>query len=253
MGKPSLALVVPCYNEADRLPRDDFLQGMLEHPDWVWILVDDGSKDDTALLLERLCDQVTNCHVLKLSENVGKAEAVRQGVLWALSQPNLSWVGYLDADLATPISELARLYGKANRFGKWFVFGSRMNRLGAGIQRNTSRHYLGRVAATAISLLLGLPTYDTQCGVKILEVQLARQIFQDPFCSRWLFDVELLARCRNLLGVEKLQALVLEEPLLEWVEKGGSKIRPNDLLRLPFELWKIHSLYNGFSNSVTCY
>jgi len=64
------------------------------------------------------------------------------------------------------------------------------------------------------------------------------------FLSRWLFDVEILARCRNATGVPRLLDLAVEEPLLEWIERGGSKIKARYVLRVPKELWQLHRAYN---------
>lgn len=210
------------------------------------MFVNDGSSDATELVIASLIRDHANAHTLTLSRNSGKAEAVRQGVLWALETADPDCVGYLDADLSTPVREFARLVSRLDQQSELeIVMGSRIQRLGVRIRRNPLRHYLGRVAATAISLVLRLAVYDTQCGAKLFRSSLATGIFSQPFQSRWLFDVELLARSRNRLGPDLLEKVVLEEPLCEWLEKAGSKIRVRDLLRLPMETWKIHRLYNG--------
>jgi glycosyltransferase involved in cell wall biosynthesis len=218
--------------------------------EWTWILVNDGSTDSTLAMLNRLRDAQVNVWVLDLDRNQGKAEAVRQGVLWATAHRKSEWVAFLDADLATPIEELARIFAKYEKSEATDgILGSRICRLGARIKRRALRHYLGRCAATMISLLLQLPTYDTQCGAKLFRRQVAAQIFSTPFLSRWLFDVELLARYRNTVGRDKALESLVEEPLNVWLEKPGSKIRLRDLLRLPLELWRLHRRYNADSQS----
>jgi glycosyltransferase involved in cell wall biosynthesis len=239
-----LAVVIPCYNEAERLPASDFREEIARYPDWTWIFVNDGSSDATESVLQQLVQPFHHAHVVSLPVNQGKAEAVRQGLLWSWSfQPD--WVGYLDADLATPVSEFARLTLRADENDSWQgIMGSRWLRLGAQIKRNPLRHYSGRLVAGAISLVLGLPTYDTQCGAKLFRADLAQQIFRDTFQTRWLFDVELLARCRNLLGRESVEQHILEEPLRIWVERPGTRIRSRDLVQLPYQIWQIHARYN---------
>lgn len=240
------AVIIPCFNEAGRLPVECFAAEISARPDWTWIFVNNGSQDGTQSVLESLVRERSNALTVALPRNLGgKAEAVRQGVLRTLESGSLpEWIGYLDADLATPISELARLAQRGlERPDLSAVLGSRWPRLGARIERHPLRHYLGRIAATAISLVLGLPTYDTQCGAKLFRPELARDIFAAPFHSRWLFDVELIARCRNSLGQKRFETEVLEEPLLVWTEKGGSKLRALDLLWLPAEIWQIHRRY----------
>ena len=124
------------------------------------------------------------------------------------------------------------------------VLGSRIKRLGASIDRKAKRHYLGRVFATFASLTLRLPVYDTQCGAKLVQAALVPQLFDQPFLSRWIFDVELLARLRNLVGVQKLLDATIEAPLDKWEDIGGSKLRFSYMMRAPLELWKIARRYN---------
>jgi dolichyl-phosphate beta-glucosyltransferase len=236
-----LTVVIPCFNEESRLPQSDLLEWAKRRPDWCWLLVDDGSSDGTAALLRRLESQGSNLRCLVLPRNGGKAEAIRQGLLQA---PSSKWYAYLDADFAASPRELERIYERYKDSDYLFVLGSRLSRLGARIERTYLRHYLGRVAATCISLLLKLPTYDTQCGLKVIHGSLIDKLLGAPFLSRWLFDVELLARCRNHLGLESVLRRVIEEPLSEWQERSGSKLRPRDFVRFPLDLWRIHRRYN---------
>lgn len=238
----SLTVIIPCYNEEKRLPHQEILEWAERRPDWNWLLVDDGSSDNTASLLQSL--RRPNIDSLTLSPNRGKAEAVRQGLLQAYNQGRQGWLCYLDADLATPPAEIERLYFLHANSDKLFILGCRLARLGAAIRRRPLRHYLGRIAATLISLVLRLPTYDTQCGAKLIRPELVPLLFDEPCSSRWLFDVELLARCRNQFGREVVLQRVVEEPLLEWHERPGSKLRFKDLLRIPGELWRLHRRYN---------
>jgi glycosyltransferase involved in cell wall biosynthesis len=242
---PSLTLVVPCFNEESRLQGGEILLWADRRPDWLWLLVDDGSRDGTRAVLEALQQQKPNIQCLGLDQNGGKAEAVRQGLLAAHARYSSPWLAYLDADFATSPAEMERLF-LAHQSGPYlFVMGCRLRRLGASVERSPFRHYFGRVAATLISLLLHLPTYDTQCGAKLLHRSLVPELLSEPFLSRWLFDVELLARCRNHLGPAETPRRVIEEPLQVWHEKAGSKLRLRDLVRIPRELWELHRRYNS--------
>ena len=221
---PATTIVVPCFNEAARLRPEGF-RPLLERAGVTLLFVDDGSTDDTAARLR----EIAGAQVLSLARNGGKSEAVRQGMLRALAD-GAEITGYLDADLATPADEMVRLLDTlvANP-GIDTVLGSRVLLLGRDIRRRASRHYLGRVFATAASAVLGAPIYDTQCGAKLFRASAALEAaLADPFASRWAFDVELLARLFGRLGTRGAPTItpadVLEVPLDRWHDIAGSKL-----------------------------
>jgi glycosyltransferase involved in cell wall biosynthesis len=240
-------IVIPCFNEAARLDADRICGYVDENPETRLLLVDDGSTDDTLAIVEALArSRRGRVEVLALHENRGKAEAVRAGIQAALdSAPR--YFGYWDADLATPLDEIARFRKVLERRAEVdIVLGSRVRLLGRSIERNASRHYVGRVAATAISMVLGLPVYDTQCGAKLFRATGdASALFRDPFLTGWAFDVEILARLirqRAMVGASAGEALY-EQPLRRWHDAPGSKVKPLDYLVAARDLWRIHRHY----------
>src|SRR5262249_50763061 len=154
-----------------------------------------------------------------IAQNVGKAEAIRRGLVQAIDS-GASIIGYYDADLATPPGELIRLVDLLeSRSDLEFVMAARVRLLGRQIQRHAARHYPDRVFATAASLMLRIPVYDTQCGAKVIRSSPAvRDAFATPFRSSWVFDVELIGRL--LHGSETARPVPLsafaEMPLREW-------------------------------------
>ena len=135
------------------------------------LMVDDGSTDDTPLVIERLRQRhPRRVLTLRLGTNVGKAEAVRRGMQLAIRR-RATLAGYWDADLATPLDAIPRLRSVLEeRPELLLVMGSRVALLGREIRRRWRRHLLGRAFATAASCVLGLPVYDTQCGAKLFRV-----------------------------------------------------------------------------------
>lgn len=227
-GVPHSIVVVPCYNEARRLDTRSFARFRADGH-WVeFLFVNDGSTDDTLGTLDRLrCASPDTVRVRDQQPNRGKAEAVRAGLLEALdAQPD--FVGFWDADLATPLDALPDFIRvMEERPGIDVVMGSRVKLMGRSIERNPWRHYLGRVFATMVSQLLRLAVYDTQCGAKMFRAtDRLRAVLSTPFHTSWLFDVEILARMIAVhpLGTAGVAQSVYELPLEEWRDIGGSKL-----------------------------
>jgi glycosyltransferase involved in cell wall biosynthesis len=189
----------------------------------------------------------TKFTILNLPQNQGKAEAVRQGLLSAInSQPD--YVGFWDADLATPLDAIPEFLDLAeSRPNLEMIFGSRVKLLGRRIERRPTRHYIGRVFATAVSAILGVAVYDTQCGAKVFRVSSSiKALFQEPFQSRWIFDVEILARliqARRGKQLPQPEQVISEFPLLEWKDVPGSKLGYSDFVRAAWELARIYIYY----------
>ena len=242
---PAIQIVVPCYNEAHRLRVDRFRE-FFGHSNIGFVFVDDGSRDQTLQVLENLRKSREDLvSVLQLKVNQGKAEAVRQGINFALEH-NAEFTGYWDADLATPLNAIPRFLSiLQDRPDLDMVFGSRVKLLGRKVQRRPARHYLGRVFATVVSVMLRLPIYDTQCGAKIFRVGPGtRGLFADPFLTRWVFDVEILARQIRQTGSPDVAASrIYEYPLEEWEDVAGSKVKSTDFLIALRDIARIHWNY----------
>ncbi len=237
-----VAWVVPCFEEAGRIDGPAFLAFLDESAPASLIFVDDGSRDETLACLRAIAKQrPAHIEVIALPENSGKAEAVRQGMLRALSR-GVPIIGFVDADLSTPPHELLRLAGIIRTGAYDMLMGSRVQLLGRAIERRHARHYLGRVFATCASLSLALPVYDTQCGAKLFRrTEALASALDQPFTSRWVFDVELLARLlRPRAGIAGIaEKRIREEPLLAWTDVPGSKLRPAAALRSGLDLLRI--------------
>jgi len=230
-----VTVVVPCYNEEKRLDVAAF-RGF---SDADFLFVNDGSTDGTLDLLRS-----SNLNVLDLERNSGKAEAVRRGIVQAIAD-GADIVGFWDADLATPLDEIPSfLEIFASRPNIEMVLGARVRLLGRDIQRHASRHYFGRVGATLISQTLGLAVYDTQCGAKLFRVNdTMREIFATPFLSRWIFDVELIARFLQLRSRNDVVHAIYELPIRTWHDVAGSKVKSRDFIRALRDLRKIRRAY----------
>ncbi len=233
----NVILVVPCFNEARRIDLAAFAKAPANVG---FVFVDDGSSDNTTAVIE--ASKPMGSTLLRLPRNAGKGEAVRQGMLHVLDHPanfpGVRWLGFWDADLATPLTEVPGLVHVLENAGADLdaVFASRIKRLGARIERSLKRHLLGRFFTTISDSMLDLSAYDTQCGAKIFQVDAVAKAFSEAFVSRWIFDVEILLR----LGRER----VVEHPLSVWCDVRGSKLNiPATSFRIIKDLWVIRGRY----------
>jgi dolichyl-phosphate beta-glucosyltransferase len=241
-------VVVPCYDEAERLRVNVFEDFARANPSILLTFVNDGSRDSTLNVLRALHARAPETiNVLNGVHNRGKAEAVRLGLNHALQYNRADVVGFWDADLATPLDAIPDLLGVLeSQPDIEMVFGARVKLLGRKVERFAARHYLGRLFATVASVILRMPIYDTQCGAKLFRAtpELGR-VLQRPFLSRWIFDVEILARFIHQRNghAHAVAATIYEYPLKVWVDIAGSKVRPKDFLRAILELAAIYRRY----------
>lgn len=247
---PETLLVVPCYNEAKRLPVEAFASFIEQNDDTGVLFVDDGSTDHTASIINALTQRdPSRFFSLQLERNRGKGEAVRSGVLKAIEM-GPAYVGYWDADLSTPLEELPRFIDLYREMpDKVMLAGSRVKLVGRAIERRAIRHYLGRIYATAVTVLLNIPMYDTQCGAKLFRcTPLVASAFGAEFHSRWQFDIELILRIRHLAATRKgapVESLIYEVPLNIWRDVPGSKISFGYFLWAGFDLIALYFRYRG--------
>ena len=241
-------IVVPCFDEAARLPVEAFAAHARGHADTDFVFVNDGSRDRTLELLRaleaRAPERIT---VVDRAENRGKAEAVRLGMNVAFER-GARFAGWLDADLATPLDEISRLREVLLRKPEIeMVFGARFALMGRRIRRSRLRHYLGRIFATVASETLGLAIYDTQCGAKLFRATpTTRALFAEPFAAGWIFDVEILARriaAGRAAELPPVADVIYELPLDTWIDVAGSKVRPLDFARALLEVLRIRRRY----------
>jgi dolichyl-phosphate beta-glucosyltransferase len=236
--------VVPCYNEERRLQVAEFRDFLRVSP-VRFVFVNDGSRDRTSDVLASL-QQVFPDRVAVLDEGVnrGKAEAVRLGIRFALDR-GCEFVGFWDADLATPLSEIPHFAGVFQAQPEVdMVFGARVKLLGRRVERKVARHYLGRVFATFVSTMLNLAIYDTQCGAKLFRVtSVIPSLFDRPFLSKWIFDVEIIARYLSEVGSAAAAQRIVEFPLHSWVDVAGSKLRVGDFFTAFADVLRIRAAY----------
>ncbi len=251
MDRFSALIVIPCFNEANRLCRESFVDFLKSSQFVRFLFVDDGSNDatvDRLFQIQRTFPQRIDVH--RLQQNQGKGEAVRQGMLIA-TQSNADWVGFWDADLATPLAAIDCFIQRIKRSQDLdVIIGCRLPLVGHQVVRPWHRMTVSRIFAGLASRVLGTRFRDTQCGAKLFRnTSLLESCLQNRFSSPWIFDVELLARLTTLhtaLGQRQwISKAVYELPLDEWRERDGTKLKLKDFLAAPLALAKLKWLYSG--------
>ncbi len=238
-----IGVVIPCYNEEDRLLSDEFTSFVYANLGYHLCFVNDGSTDKTLDVLNKLSKgredyiSVYNCE-----KNGGKAEAVRQGMLHLAKNSELDYIGFLDADLSTDFKDFDDLVKTIETTDYKIVSGSRITRMGANIHKESTRQLISMTINFIIQKILGMKFKDTQCGAKIIDKESVPMLFNDKFITRWLFDVEMFLRMKKHYG-EKAKKLIYEQPLKRWVHADGSKLSMKDSLKIVFQLTKIATHY----------
>jgi len=248
--KDRTTIIIPCYNEANRLHLEAFLNFARSHPKISFVFVDDGSKDLTInLLCGAMAALPKQIDVLIMSRNAGKAEAVRHGLKFAANRGD-KYIAFLDADLATPLNAINDFISVADRLDNIdVVFGSRAGGLGRKVYRELHRKMISLVCASMGRLATGLALKDTQCGAKLFRnTPHLRNCLDAPFSAGWLFDVELFLRISN--PDKQNRKNFFEYPVLEWTEIAGSNIKFSDVIKggismisLILNQWKIRARF----------
>lgn len=240
----SLVIVIPCFNEYERLQAGSYETFLKQNNNTRIIFSNDGSTDKTIEKLNAIRKIAPDkVFITSLEKNKGKAEAIREGVLYCFTS-NLQFdrIAYLDADGATSLEECQSISQYINE-NVIFAFGSRILKIDSNIVRKHYRHIIGRVLATVISSQLKIPVYDTQCGCKVLRADLAKEVFSERFISKWLFDVEIFHRIIRLYGTDKMRQICREIPLQNWIDTADSKVSFAYSFRIWYDILRIKRKY----------
>jgi dolichyl-phosphate beta-glucosyltransferase len=241
-GPPiQLSIVVPAYNEAARIERTlDRITAYVSArpetwPSWELVVADDGSSDQTAAIVERYVESHGNerIRLVRLQPNQGKGAALRAGV----AATRGARVLLTDADLATPIEELDTL-GRALDNGVKVATGSRAVPTSNVIRpQSPLRVFLGRAGNLWIRSLAVPGVHDTQCGFKLFDGDVARQLFGLSRENRFGIDIEILCLARRRFGMS------IAEVGVRWEHQSGSKVRWRDyadvFFRVPRIVWSV--------------
>jgi dolichyl-phosphate beta-glucosyltransferase len=211
-----LAVIVPAYDEQDRIGPSlarmtEYLRG--QPFSWTLVVVSDGSTDNTEELVRQVAAEVPEVHLLAYQPNHGKGYAVRRGML----ETDAEWLLFCDADLATPMEELEKLW-PAVADGTPIAIGSRpLKESQLEIRQPWYREFMGRVFNMAVQTLGIRGIADTQCGFKLFRHDAAQEVFRRVKVDWFGFDFEALMVAHDL-------GFRIAEVPIRWQHKEGSKV-----------------------------
>ena len=245
-----VGVVIPCYNEEERLLSEEFLSYIDKNSGYHLCFVNDGSKDKTLEVLKDLQkgreDFIT---VYDCEKNGGKAEAVRLGMLYMAKKEDLDYIGFLDADLSTDLADFDDLVKTIETSNFKIVSGSRISRMGANITKESARKVISMTINFIIRKILKMDFKDTQCGAKIFHKDVIEIAFGKKFVTQWIFDVEIFKRMSIHFGLKEAKAMLCEQPLKRWIHADGSKLSMKDSVKIVFQLGQIAWIYGGKKES----
>ncbi|SFR68597.1 response regulator [Maribacter stanieri] len=244
LQKNCVGVVIPCYNEEERLLGKEFRDFAHNNLGYHLCFVNDGSTDKTLEVLEELKKgNESNISIYNCEKNGGKAEAVRQGMLHMAKDSQLDYIGFLDADLSTDFRDFDDLVETLDQSDFKIVSGSRMSRMGADITKESARKIISMTINLIIRTILRMPFNDTQCGAKVMDRSVVPLLFEKKFITKWLFDVEMFIRMRKHYGKVEAKKLICEQPLKRWIHADGSKLSMKDSVKIVGQLAKIAYVY----------
>ncbi len=240
-----MIIIIPCFNEFKRIDKTRYINFLKANKNCTIVFSEDGSTDGTLKVLKEIQNaSKDNVHIHVLDRNKGKAEAIREAVLYSYENKiNFNKLAYIDADLSVSLEECLSISKEVTN-DVFFAFGSRILKIDTYIKKRKFRHYSGRFIATIIATVLKVPIYDTQCGCKIFSRSLASQVFQERFISKWLFDVEIFFRIIHLYSIKELQNKSREIPLKSWIDNDESKVKITYFFKMWYDIYAINRKYN---------
>ncbi len=240
IGQFGVGVVIPCYNEENRLSSALFQDFIDKNVGYHLCFVNDGSTDNTLEVLKKLRNgNEDTISIFDCEKNGGKAEAVRQGIQYLIANKEFEYIGYLDADLSTDFRDFDDLVKTIGNSNFKIVSGSRIARMGANIAKESARKIISKSINFIIQAILGMPFKDTQCGAKVMDKEIASLMFQKKFITKWLFDVEIFMRMRKHYGKNDVKKLICEQPLKRWVHVDDSKLSMKDSVKIVGQLGQI--------------
>lgn len=237
-----IALFLPCFNEALRLKIQSILSFIQEQNDLIdFYFIDDGSKDLTSDIIKDNLVNNKNSFLIKLKHNMGKGNALRNGILKLYSKP-YQYYGFVDADLDIPLNQVIKLYGQLENSKYLIAITSRNLYQNFNFRRVRSFSSIAMVNIANNIIQFQPKIKDTQCGCKLFKREVVEICFGNEFISEWLFDIEIFLRMKT--NIIDSRQNICEVPLKDLGESVKSNFEFGQNFKILRQLFKINAYYN---------
>ncbi|AWW29711.1 dolichyl-phosphate beta-glucosyltransferase [Echinicola strongylocentroti] len=239
------AIIISCYNEDIAFSYHHYLTFARMNPNVLLCFVNDGSTDNTAAMLKNIQLQSSeNIIVLHLKQRKGKANAVREGMLYVHDRYPIQRFGYLDFDLkTTPEEWLQMACSQQNQSNFGVILGKRVLRSGQSALRRVKLSLMGKITRQLIQFILEPKLRDTYCGTKIFHRAIVPLVFDKLFRSSMLFDLEIILRLKQAIGSDTLQNRVLEFSGKHWSGIDDCRLKLQETIVVSVRLVQLFYTY----------
>jgi len=230
-GKPYLSIILPAYNESERIPKTLLdIDKKMSGKEYAYeiLVVNDGSKDNTAEVVRKMATAVKNLKLIDNVENKGKGGVVRQGMLAATGDIRL----FMDSDNATTVDHFDRMQPYFEQGYNVVICSRAMKESVLDPAEPTIRQIPGKLGNLWIQVFVLWGLWDTQCGFKAFTAEATERVFSLSKLSGWSFDVEILAIAK------KLNYRIKEVPVY-WRHDGNSKVKASAYIQVLLDVVKI--------------
>jgi dolichyl-phosphate beta-glucosyltransferase len=233
-----LSVIIPAYNEEKRIKKtllsvDEYLSG--QSYDCEILVVNDGSKDKTAGVVNGLMDKLQGLKLIDNEENHGKGWGVKAGMLAAQGDYRL----FMDADNSTTIDHVEKFFPFFAQSYDIVIGSRRLKDSVIAVKQPWARDFLGGIFRLIVHVLVPLGVKDSQAGFKVFSKKAAEAIFSRQTIFRWAFDVEILAIAKKL-------GFKMKEAPIKWVNDADSKVKFGGMVRMLFEVLRVRwNLWTG--------
>ena len=236
-----LSVIVPSYNEENRIEKTLYaISQFLQKQTYSYeiLVINDGSKDNTAKVVNSISLRVPNLRLIDNKDNHGKGWVTKQGMLAASGDIRL----FMDADNSTKVDEIQKMVAFFDQGFDAVVGSRRIEGSNIAVKQSAFRDFLGGIFRLIVHILVPVGVTDSQCGFKAFSETAAKQIFSKQTIFRWAFDVEILALARKF-------GYKIKEVPVTWIDDSESHVKFSGMVRMLLEILEIRiNLWTGKYN-----